>query len=69
AISVMEMNESIAKKALALAEDSYKAGLLEYLDLRDAETSLQQAQLGVLSEKYNYLTTMLDLEKAINTKW
>lgn len=69
AISVMEMNESIAKKALALAEDSYKAGLLEYLDLRDAETSLQQAQLGVLSEKYNYLTTMLDLEKALNTKW
>lgn len=69
AISAMEMNESIAKKALELSEAAYNAGLLEYLDLRDAETSLQQAQLGVLSEKYNYLTTMLDLEKALNTKW
>jgi outer membrane protein TolC len=50
---------------LRLSEEAYNAGLLEYLDLKDAETSLLQAELGVLSEKFNYSIGLLDLEKAI----
>ncbi len=65
AIEVMKLNEEIARKALRLSEEAYRAGLLEYLDLKDAETSLLQAELGVLSEKFNYSIGLLDLEKAI----
>jgi len=65
AIEVMKLNEEIARKALRLSEEAYNAGLLEYLDLKDAETSLLQAELGVLSEKFNYSIGLLDLEKAI----
>lgn len=68
AIAARELNVSIAEKAYRLTEQGYRAGTIEYLDLKDAESSLLQARLGVLSEKFTYLTTMLDLETALNTK-
>ncbi len=67
-IATMELSASIADKAYRLTEQGYKAGTIEYLDLKDAENSLLQAKLGVLAEKYNYISTMLDLETALNTK-
>jgi outer membrane protein TolC len=38
------------------------------LDVRDAENSLNQAKLGLLSEQFNYLSNVLDLEYAVNSK-
>ena len=67
-ITAMELNTAMAKKAYALSEQGYRAGTVEYLDLKDAENTLLQAELGVLMEKYNYLATLLDLEGALNTK-
>lgn len=66
AIAAMEMNVSIAEKAWKLSEAGYRAGTIEYLDLKDAENSLMQARLGVLAEKFTYLSTSLDLETAVN---
>lgn len=67
-IAAMELNVTMAEKAYRLTEQGYRAGTIEYLDLKDAENTLIQAQLGVLVEKFNYLSTILDLEVALNTK-
>jgi len=67
-IATMEMNVALADKAYRLTEQGYRAGTIEYLDLKDAENSLMEAKLGVITEKYNYLSTLLDLETALNTK-
>jgi outer membrane protein TolC len=67
-IQAMELSVSIAEKAYALTEQGYRAGTIEYLDLKDAETSLLQARMGVLAEKFTYLSTVLDLEKILNAK-
>jgi outer membrane protein TolC len=68
AITAMELNVSIAEKAYRLTEQGYRAGTIEYLDLKDAETTLLQARLGVLAEKFTYQSTMLDLETALNAQ-
>ncbi len=67
-IQAMELNVKIAEKAYGLSEQGYRAGTIEWLDLKDAENTLMQARLGVLSEKFTYLSTRLDLETATNTK-
>ncbi|HPX46849.1 MAG TPA: TolC family protein, partial [Treponemataceae bacterium] len=66
-IQAMEMNVSIAEKAWKLSEAGYRAGTIEYLDLKDAENTLMQARLGVLAEKYTWLSTSFDLEAAVNS--
>lgn len=67
-IKAMELSVNLAKKAYALTEQGYRAGTIEYLDLKDAENSLMQAELGSLNEKFNYTSTLLDLEMALNAK-
>ncbi len=65
-IATMELSVTIAEKAYRLTEQGYRAGTIEFLDLKDAENSLLQAEIGVLMEKYKYLSTLLDLETAVN---
>lgn len=67
-IKTMELSVELAKRAYALSEQGYRAGTIEYLDLKDAETSLLQAELGVLNEKFGYISTLMDLEMALNAK-
>ncbi|HZK19430.1 MAG TPA: TolC family protein [Treponemataceae bacterium] len=67
-ITAMELNVRIAEKAWRLTEQGFKAGTIEYLDLKDAENTLMQARLGVLSEKFTYISNILDLETALNTE-
>ena len=45
-------------------EQSYIAGTSDFLDLQDAENQLSQAKLGRLSNQYNYITALIDLEYA-----
>ena len=68
-ITAMELNVTIAAKAWRLTEQGYKAGTIEYLDLKDAENTLMQARLGVLSEKFTYISNLLDLETALNIEF
>ena len=67
-ISAMEYNVELAEKAYNMTYEAYRVGTTELLDVRDAESQLSQAKLGLLNEKYTYLTTLLDLEYAINAK-
>lgn len=59
---------ALAQKSYDMTLASYRNGTSELLDLRDAEDQLNQAQLGLLNEKYNYLSGLLDLEYMLDTK-
>lgn len=67
-IAAMEYNVELAEKAYNMTYEAYRVGTTEILDVRDSESQLSQAKLGLLNEKYTYLTTLLDLEYAINAK-
>lgn len=68
-VTAMNLNVAMAEKAYRLTEQGYRVGTIEYLDLKDAENTLIEARLGVLAEKFKYLSALLDLEKALNTKF
>ena len=65
-ITAMNNNVELAKKAYELTLKAYKSGTKELLDVRDSESSLSQAQLGLSNERFNYISALLDLEYAIN---
>ena len=64
----MGRNITLAQRAYDATLKAYRSGTTELLDLRDAESSLNQAKLGQMSQKYNYITALLDLENTLNTK-
>jgi outer membrane protein TolC len=67
-IEASEQSVTLAQTAYSMTEASYRNGTSELLDLRDAENSFNQAKLGLLNEKFNYLSGLLDLEYSVNTK-
>ena len=46
---------------------AYRNGTTEYLNLKEAETQLNQAKLGLANEKYNYMMSYMDLENKVNS--
>ena len=66
-LGVKKLNVELATRALSLAEDGYRAGTRDLLDVRSAQQDLQKAQVDVLSDEYNYKASILDLEAALNT--
>lgn len=68
AIEISQRNVDLAEKSYEQTYEAYKAGTQELLDVKDAESQMNQAKLGLMSEKMNYITNLLDLEYAINTK-
>ncbi|MBQ0039136.1 MAG: TolC family protein [Treponema sp.] len=66
-IDVMARNITLAQRSYDMTARSYRNGTTELLDLRDAEDQLNQAQLGLASQKFNYISALLDLETALNT--
>jgi outer membrane protein TolC len=67
-ITAMEANVDLARSAYNMTVTAYRNGATELLDLRDAEASLIQARLGLANERVNYITGVLDLEYALNTR-
>ncbi len=68
AITAMELNVSIAEKAYRLSEQGYRAGTIEFLDLKDSENTMLQAKLGLIAEKFTYISNLIDLENALSVK-
>ncbi len=66
-LDVRKMSATLASRALALAEEGYKAGTRDLLEVRNAEQDLQRAQYEVLSDEYDYTAGLLDLQYALNT--
>ncbi len=67
AIEATKRSIELAQKSYDMTVVAYEQGAKELLDVKDAESQLNQAKLGEISEKYNYLANLLDLEFALNT--
>lgn len=67
-IESMQRNIDLAQTAYNATLRGYNNGRQELLEVRDAENQLNQAKLGYLSEKMNYVNAVLDLENKLNTK-
>jgi outer membrane protein TolC len=65
-LKALEQNVLLAQKTYDLTEKQYNAGAVDLLDVEEAYDALQEAKLGVLEERYNYLSGLLDLEYALN---
>jgi len=68
AIESSQRNIDLAQRSYNMTAIAYRNGTTELLDLRDAESSLNQAKLGLASEQYNYISNLLDLEFKVNTR-
>ena len=66
-IDSMARNVTLAQKAYDMTVRSYRNGTTERLDLRDAESSLNQAKLGLVNQKFQYISALMDLENTLNT--
>lgn len=66
-IDSMDRTVTVAQRAYDMQARSYRNGTTELLDLRDTESSLNQSKLGLLNQKMNYITALLDLENTLNT--
>jgi outer membrane protein TolC len=51
----------VAEEAYELAEESYAAGTMELLEVKNAEQELNQARYDLLNARYTFLSGMLDL--------
>lgn len=58
-------NIMLARKSYEMRLTSYRNGQTEYLDMIEAETQYNQANLGLLSEEYNYMSLLWELENAV----
>ena len=65
-IDAMGRNVTLAQRSYDMSARQYRNGTIELLDLRDREAQLNQAKLGQLSQKFNYISALMDLEKALN---
>jgi multidrug efflux system outer membrane protein len=66
-IASKELNVKVAERAYNLALESYYAGGIDLLEVKNIEQELEQARIYLLQEKYNYLAGLLDLEYECNT--
>jgi outer membrane protein TolC len=65
-IQSKEVNVKVAERAYSLALESYYAGGIDLLQVKDTEQALEQARTDLLQEKYNYLAGLFDLEYELN---
>jgi outer membrane protein TolC len=55
----------MAEQSCKLTEEAYRAGLQDFFEVQNAELSLHQAKLQLLSQQFNYLNDLIDLEYAV----
>ena len=63
----LKLSLTVAERAYQLTEEGYRHGTQEFLALQEAEDDLNSARQNLLAEKLDYLTTLFDLEYALNT--
>ncbi len=66
-IDAMGRTVKLAQRSYEVTLRNYRSGMTELLDVRDAETSLNQAKLGQLNQKFQYISALMDLENTLNT--
>lgn len=74
-LNASEQNIEALQKNLELAEEQYRMNEIAYrngskalTDLETAEDDLLSARFSIVEEQYNYLTTWLELKKALGSR-
>ena len=67
-INSMNRNIEVAQAAYNSTLRGYYNGSQEELAVKDAENSLSQAKLGLMNEKFTFISSVLKLENNLNTK-
>ena len=55
----------LAEESYKLTEEAYRAGLQDFQAVRSAGLALEQAKLQLLTQQFNYLNDLIDLEYSI----
>ncbi len=66
-IPIAQLNEEKAKENLALAQGRYNEGISDIIELKDAEAAYTDAQLSLLSARYDYGAAVADLKQAMGS--
>lgn len=64
-ISTMKGTMKLAERSVELANASYSAGVLNQIDVQDAELSLYNSRLGFLQSVYDYQVAKAELERLL----
>ena len=64
-LDARDLNTQVAQRAFDLAQESYNAGVRDLIDVREAERNLQSARFDALRERFNYISTLLDLRNLL----
>ncbi len=67
ALESLELSLSLQEEIYLLTLDSYQQGVTDFIDVLEAADDLEEARYQLLSEQFTYLSTLLDLEYALNT--
>lgn len=66
-IPLAELNAEKAKENMELARGRYNEGIGDMLELKDAEVAYTDAQLSLLTARYDYGSAVADLKQAMGT--
>ena len=55
----------LAQQSYNLTEEAYRGGLQDFLSVQGAALALEQAKLQLLTQQFNYLNDLIDLEYSI----
>jgi outer membrane protein TolC len=65
----MEVQRSaveLAELSYSLTEEAYRAGLQDFQSVQNSALALNQARLQLLSQQFNYINDLIDLEYAVS---
>ncbi|WP_428073629.1 TolC family protein [Candidatus Avelusimicrobium luingense] len=66
-VPLAELNVEKAKENLELAQGRYNEGISDIIELKDAEVAYTDAELSLLSARYDYAAAVADLKQAMGT--
>lgn len=66
-IPIAELNVEKAKENLELAQGRYNEGIGDMIELKDAEVAYTDAELSLLTARYDYASAVADLKQAMGT--
>jgi outer membrane protein len=64
-IVAQKQNENLAERGLELANTYFKSGVINQIDVLDAELSVSQVKLALLQAVYDYLNARTELEQLL----
>lgn len=67
-IDSMGRNVTLAQRSYDMTIRSYRGGTTEFLAVKDSEEALDQAKLGLINQKFQYISSLMALENTLNVK-